>query len=377
MKVLHTLDSLNRGGAESLVLDVCRNAKRFGLDLTFVATGGGSLKEEFKNSGAEYIHFQRNLPIDLNLVFKLRKLIKERDFKIVHGYQPVECLHLYLATIGLKGVKCIMSHQGGGLFLDSIKNRISVRILSPLVDANIACSRGIFPWLRENFNLNTSKNFYMIHNAVDERKFLSNGNSLKAELGLDKDSLLFGMVANFLASQTKDQMTICRALPKIFEEFENAYFVFAGKITEGGDDYFNQCINFCADNGIGDKVFFLGGREDIPDILNSLDLFVFSSLHEGLPLSVIEAMFAKVPIIVSDIEPLLEIANDGKNAEVFPIKNSSQLSQKIITLLNNKDSQMKLIENAHKYAQHNFSMNAHFNHLKKLYRDLLNQDLIS
>lgn len=374
MKVLHTLDSLNRGGAETLALDVCRNAKRFGVDLTFVATGGGILEEDFENAGAEYIRLQRDFPIDLNLAYQLRKIIKERDIKIVHGYQPVECLHLYLASIGLKDVKCIMSHQGGGLFLNKRKNRITVKLLAPLVDANVACSRGIFPWLREKLDLNTSKNFYLIHNAVDERKILAGKSFLKKELGLDEDSLLFGMTANFLSSATKDQMTICRALPKVFEEFDNANFVFIGKIAEDGEDYFNRCVEFCDDNGIGKRVFFLGGRDDIPDILASLDLFVFSSLHEGLPIAVIEAMFAKTPIIVSDIPPLLEITNEGKNAETFQVKNDRELSEKIIKLAKDEKLKQTLVENAYQFAQQNFSMKAHFSHLIRLYQDLLDQD---
>ena len=68
MNVLHFLDSLNRGGAETLVLDVCRNAERCGLNLTFVASGGGDLEKDFENSGVEYIRLQRRLPVDLNLV---------------------------------------------------------------------------------------------------------------------------------------------------------------------------------------------------------------------------------------------------------------------------------------------------------------------
>lgn len=53
IKALHILDSLNRGGAETMMLDVCRNAKARGLDLTFVATGGGDLENDFRDSGVQ------------------------------------------------------------------------------------------------------------------------------------------------------------------------------------------------------------------------------------------------------------------------------------------------------------------------------------
>src|SRR5438552_3321719 len=100
MKVLHLLDSLNRGGAEVMELDVCRNARANGLDLTFVATGGGDLESEFASSGAEFIRLKRTLPIDRRLAAQLRAIIRERRINVVHGHQPVDALHLYLATLG-------------------------------------------------------------------------------------------------------------------------------------------------------------------------------------------------------------------------------------------------------------------------------------
>ena len=89
MRVLHILDSLNRGGAEMLELDVCRNAAANGLDLTFVATGGGDLEWEFRGSGVEFIRLQRRFPLDPGLVWKIRQIIAERKIQVAHCQQPV------------------------------------------------------------------------------------------------------------------------------------------------------------------------------------------------------------------------------------------------------------------------------------------------
>src|SRR5207237_438663 len=101
MKVLHLLDSVNRGGTETLALDICRNAAKHGLDLTFVTTKVGILEKDFRESGIDFFRLNRRLPIDFNIVLKLRKIIKNRKIQIVHGYQPVDGMHLYLATVGL------------------------------------------------------------------------------------------------------------------------------------------------------------------------------------------------------------------------------------------------------------------------------------
>lgn len=367
LKVLHILDSLERGGAEMQALDVCRNAKKHGLDLTFAATGGGALEEDFRSSGAEYIRLNRRLPVDFNVVLKLRKIIKQRRIQIVQGYQPVEGLHLYLACVGLP-VKRVLSFQG---FIADRKNRLAAQFLIPQMHANIVVSRGLQTWLEEKDKLDVHQNFHVVYNGADPQRIVSNRKILREELNLKENDLLFGMVANFYRDPRKDQMTVCRALPEVFAEIENAHCVFVGKTEPGAESKYNDCLNFCADNEIADRVHFLGSRSDIPDVLASLDLFVFSSLHEGLPVAVTEAMLARVPMIVSDIEPLLEASENGKYAEVFPVRNDAALAKKILELLKDKNERKELGDRALVFALENFSIEAHLRELKKLYHSIL------
>ena len=348
-------------------LDVCRNARKFGIDLTLATMKGGAMEADFMASGAEFVKLNRRFPIDLYLASQLRKIIKERGIEIVHGYQAVEGLHLYLAARGLKGVKKVLSFQG---FLTDRKNRLALKFLIPRMDANVVVSRGLEKWHRETDRLDT-KNFQIIYNGADAERLRPSGKSLRAELGLPDDSLLIGMVGNFYRAERKDQMTLCRALPEVFAEIPNAHCVFAGKIEAGAEDKAADCINFCIANKIIDRVHFLGARADIPDVLAALDVFVFSSLHEGLPVAVSEAMLARVPMIVSDIEPLLEASHGGEYAEVFPVKNAEILSEKILKLLKNAGLRDDLAGRAERFARENFSIEAHLRQLEKLYRSIL------
>jgi glycosyltransferase involved in cell wall biosynthesis len=367
MKVLHLLDSVNRGGAETIALDVCRNAKKYGIDLTVVVTNGGELENDFKNSGAKFIRLERKLPIDVKLISRLRKIIREQNIEIVQGYQAVEALHLHLATVGLN-VKKVLSFQG---FIPGKKNQITAKYLIPRMDANILVSRGFEEWLKDEFNLKNTRNFHLIYNGADTERLTPSGKSIKKELGLDENISLLGMVANFPPDSTKDQLTICRALPKVFAEKDNIHFIFVGKVANGGEENFEKCVEFCKQNKIADRVHFLGGRRDIPDILDALDIFVFSSRYEGLPIAVTEAMLVGVPIIVSDIEPLLEVSDNGNCAEVFPVGNAEILSEKILKLLNDKNLRADLAKRAEKFAKENFSIEAHMRELKKLYEFLV------
>ncbi|MGI8883608.1 MAG: glycosyltransferase, partial [Pyrinomonadaceae bacterium] len=100
MKILYLLDSMYRGGIETLALDICRNAQANGLDLTVATTRGGEMEADYRASGVEFVRLNRRLPIDLSVVAKLKKIIKERNIQIVHAYQPVEGIHAYLACAG-------------------------------------------------------------------------------------------------------------------------------------------------------------------------------------------------------------------------------------------------------------------------------------
>lgn len=367
MRVLHLLDTINRGGAEMQALDVCRNAHKYGIELTFVTAQGGAMEKDFRASNAEFIRLSRRLPIDLTLILKLRKIIKDQRIELVQSYQAVDGLHLYLATLNLP-VKQILSFQG---FISDRKNRQTSRFLIPRMDANIVVSKGLMKWLENNDGLQTSSNFHVIYNGADQKRLAPSGKFLKKELGLSENVSLFGMIGNFYRDRRKDQITLCKSLPKVFTKIENAHCIFAGKIEEGAEEKFQECVDFCEKNGITEKVHFLGGRSDVPDILEALDLFVFSSLHEGLPVAVSESMLANVPMIVSDIEPLLEASGGGKYAEVFPVQNAAILSEKILKLLKNTDLREDLAVRAFKFAAENLSIEAHLHELKKLYYSIL------
>jgi hypothetical protein len=225
MKILHTLDTLSRGGAEMQALDVCRNARKHGFEMTFAAFGGGKLEEDFRRSDVDFIQLQRRLPVDFKLVFQLRKLIKDRKIKVAHAYQPVEALHLYLATIGLK-TKKVLSFQG---FIQDSKNLQTAKFLIPRMDANIVVSSGLKKWLEQNDKLDTSRNFHVIHNGADRERIISDNPVLRAEFNLNENDSAFGMIANFYRDPRKDQMSVCRALPKVFAEIENARCFFVGR----------------------------------------------------------------------------------------------------------------------------------------------------
>lgn len=374
MNVLHTLDSLNRGGAEVMELDVCRNARSAGVDLTFVATGGGDLEADFAESGSEFIRLQRKLPIDPFLIRELRKIIIARDIRVVHAHQAVEAIHLYYATRGT-GVKCVMTLHG---YITDKKNQLAAKFIIPRMDAVVAVSSSMLDWYRTGEGFTITDKFHVVLNPVDIERLVSTRKqgemSLRDEFGMSNNAKLLGMIGNFYADARKDQWTVCRALPRVLKQLPDAHFVFVGSVLDGAEGYQRRCVDHIRENGLTDRVHFTGKRSDIPDTLRELDLFVFSSVQEGMPIAAIEALMLGVPMLVSNIPPLLEVIGEGtideRCAEVFRTGDADDLAEKILSLFNNETRLIELSNKARKDTPSRFSIQTHLSRIGELYEQL-------
>ncbi len=365
MKVMHILDSLNRGGAEMLALDVCRNARAHNLDLTFVALGGGDLEADFRGSGAVFHRLQRRLPVDLRLAMRLGRIIKDRGIEVVHTHQAVESLHAYLATRGTE-VKRVMTFH---LCTADTKNRVALRFVTPRLDAGVAVSNDLFKCLNDA-GLDTAGNFHVIPNGVDVVRLRQAERGLRSELGLSESDLLLGMVGNFYADGRKDQRTICLALPKLFQSVGNAHFVFAGGTFKDSTNLLEECLNICRQHNILDRVHFLGKRSDVANVLYSLDAYVHSSVNESQGIAVVEAMLVGLPVIVSDIGALLEVTNNGECALVFRTGDADHLADRLLRLAQDSALRTSLAVKGKTYATQSFSIDAHIKNLLTLYQNI-------
>lgn len=366
MRVIHLLDSLNQGGVEMLALDVCRNARAGGLDLTLVATGGGDLEEDFRRSGADFVRLRRRLPLDPLVVFSLRRIIKRRRVRVVHTYQAVEGLHAYFAALGTDA-RLVLSFHG---YAPDAKNRAALKFLVPRAHANVAVSRDFLSSLKSVEGLDTSRNFHVVHDAVDAKRMRPAAPGLRAELGLRQGDLLLGMVANFYPDGRKDQMTVCRALPALFERAPGARFAFVGGHLPGAPRPFEECAEYCRQHGISGRVHFLGKRADIAEVLSSLDVFVFSSLRDTFGVAVVEAMLAGVPCVVSDIGPLVEVSGGGRYAALFRTGDAEDLARRLVGLAEDRAERLALGARGREWAARQFGIEAHVNALRQLYDGL-------
>jgi glycosyltransferase involved in cell wall biosynthesis len=370
MNVLFVLDSTDQRGAVLQALDVCRNSRRFGIRSSVAALGGGDLEREFEESGASFYRLDRESNPDLNAAFKLRKIINNEEAEVVHSFGVVEAAHVYLATVGLRSVKSVLTYHTVPTGKELPALPVGAKFAARRIDAGIVPSRSLFPKLRKA-GLSTSGNYFFVPYGLDPRRTPKDGQALKDALGVSGKGTLLGMSADFELTGSADHLTVCKALPDVFSKYKDSRFIFSGNVRSGGEGVFEECLEFCDEAGIGDQVFFAVDRPEMRSLAAVVDVFIYSAVGGPFPLDVIDAMLAGVPVVVSDVEPLLELTDEGRRAEIFVRGDEKELSQAMITLLKNKRLRTKRAAEAREYAEANHTISVHLGMLKNLYSELL------
>jgi L-malate glycosyltransferase len=365
LRVLYLLDSDARGGAETLVLDVCRAAQRTGLDVTLVSMGGERLYHDIQETGVPHIRLQRMHAIDWRCIRQLRRLSRDLSIDLMHTHQAVETLHAYAATRGTK-TKVIQTLHG---YTYDSKNRIAMQLLIPRVDALIAVSKTFRQTARDIYGIKNEERIVALYNGVDLSKWNTKGEaSFRERIGIGRGERVAGMIANFWP--WKDQITICKSLSAVLSRHSDLRFVFVGGRDPLHPTLLADCVDYCYKVGLSDRVLFVGQQNDIPSILRELDLFVMSSRDDTFGIAVVEAMISGVPCVISDIASFAEISGGGRWARLFRAGDPDSLASVLTHALDNWSEMESMARGASEYARREFSIEAHIEKLKKLYASI-------
>ena len=170
-----------------------------------------------------------------------------------------------------------------------------------------------------------------IPTGIDTDKFNPEkvNDHLRQELGLQKDIPLIGTIA--ILRKKKGHHIILDAMPLVLKEIPDAVFVFAGDGPQR-----DNILNKIKASGLSEKVFMLGLRKDIPEILKSIDVFALPTLQEALGTSFIEAMAMGKPVIGADVGGVGEVIKNAVNGYLVKPDNPHALAEAIIKMLKDK-----------------------------------------
>lgn len=190
----------------------------------------------------------------------------------------------------------------------------------------------------------------LIRNCIDAGKYrfsATGREQVRKEFGIADDQILIGTVARF--SYQKGHEYTVEAIPAILEAFPQTRFLFVGEGPERERIFQKTC-----ELGVKDYVFFAGERQDIANVLSALDLFLLTSIFEGLPLSVLEAMAVGLPVIATRVSGTPEAVLDELTGLLVPPADASAVSRAVKQLLANPELRQRMGHQARLLALHHF-----------------------
>ena len=184
----------------------------------------------------------------------------------------------------------------------------------------------------------------------------------------DLKPLQMGAVGNFVIG--RNQFTLCKFLHLLDMEGVEFKFYFVGRRNDKEPWRFDDCVKFCQENGLSDKVEFLGARSDVPELLASWDAFLYSTDHDTFGIAVVEAIAAGLPTFVNDWSVMNEITDNGKLAHLYKTKNPEDLLRVFNDYLRNRVVyKREAMENA-QVIKERFSIEKHLKALSGVYGEL-------
>lgn len=366
MKIAYLLGSLNRGGTETLMLDMFRSMPSDQLNALCIYRKQGVLEEDFRNTAirTQKLSPGKNIPAYL---IRLRRLIKNHKTDIVHAQQPIDALFAFLACTFLKTKVVLTLHA-----YDYTETRLSKLILKFVLrktDLNIYVSDSQKTYYTNKYKLPSNKQ-KTIYNGIGFEKFnILQSSSIREDLKINSDCLLLGTVGNFVPG--RDQLTICKFLDILNLKNIAFHFIFVGKRNAKTPDRYDDCVDFVKENNLLSKVHFLGSRNDVPELLQQLDAFIYSTEHDTFGIAVVEAMACGLPVFVNDWDVMTEITENGKLATLYSTKNQEDLFRQFSLFLHSRQQFVDIANSAKEIVRKKFSITNHISELFNTY-SLLN-----
>lgn len=328
-RILYLVQGLGTGGLERVVLHLAREMVRRGHAVTVCCYDRrGELADEAELAGAAVETLLRGPGLDLRYLWRLTKWLRKQRPDVLHMHNSTA---LFYGTIAgrLARICCLIYTEHDGVFPRSVwvrwANRRLVRRLTHAVAVSDAVKRlwcssdGVDPALVK-----------VVPNGVP-----AHARSPGAEARHRGSPIRIGTVSRL--SYEKGMDVLIEAFVLVHKQLPETELVLIGDGAER-----RKLEDAVGRHGLGNCVMFLGTRDDVPALLETVDIFVLPSRSEGLPLALLEAMAAGLPIVATGVGGVPEAIADGETGLLVPPEAVGAMSDAIIRLGRNTDLRRSL-----------------------------------
>ena len=331
---LHIITSLNIGGAESMLHRLIKFKPEL-IDSTIVVslTDDGKIGLMLKDMGVTVISLEmRNWFSILSVIFKLKKIIQKEKPKIIHTWMYHANLLGGIAALMANNKNIIWSIRRSNLkYSESISTFFVMKIgalLSNIIPRKIVSVAESGVKNHEKYGYKKNK-MIVIPNGFDLIKLkrdLLQRKIIRRKLDIFDDQLIIGSVGRF--HDSKDYESLVASAPAVIRKFKNIKYMLIGRDIDSKNF---TLMNWIAKTGYSSHFLLLGEINDVAKYMSAMDIFCLSSITEGFPNVVGEAMSMALPCVVTDVGDIKKLVGD--TAIIVEPSNKQMLSQGLCEML--------------------------------------------
>jgi len=311
LKVLLLVHGLPVGGTEMMVCHLARYLRGVGVEVEVGCLDVvGELGEDLRREGFVVIEFGRRPGFDVRLPLRIARQVKQAAYDVVHAHHYTCFCYGALSKLR-RGVPLVFTEHGRFYpDLPSWKRRVFTALFSRQAEHVTAVSAGVRQSLLkvERFR---RRDIEVLYNGIDVERFTRASQRPREELrercGLPIDAEIIGTVGRL--DTIKNHSLLLHALSMLRKQSCPSLLAIVG----GGPER-ARLEDLARHLGLEDHVLFLGQRQNTEEIFASLDVFCLSSLSEGTPMTLLEAMAARVPIVSTGVGGIPEILDTEQEA---------------------------------------------------------------
>ena len=358
-RVALAIESSGPGGAENMVLALARALRERGDEPVLVSLRPGWMTERAEREGLPVWIVPQKPGLDLAWVPRFAARLRRERIGVLHAHEFA--MNVYGgAAARLAGVRAVATIHGRQWVTARPRRALAYRVLHRLGMPVVAVSHDLAGFLAAGLGIAQSR-IEVVHNGIEVAPLPDAGaatelrRAARAALGVPAAGDLLVAVGNLYP--VKDHATLVRALARTPE----ARVAIAGR---GGEE--SALRELAAELGVSDRLHLLGLRDDVERVFAAGDVFVQPSRSEGLPLAVLEAMAAGLPVVASRVGGMPEAVRDGESGYLVPPAEPEVLADALRKVLEAPDRGLSLGRAGWERVRSDFSLD----HMTARYRAL-------
>ncbi|HWQ28590.1 MAG TPA: glycosyltransferase [Dehalococcoidia bacterium] len=365
-RVLWLIKGLGLGGAERLLTLAARHVdrSRFAYEAAYFLPWKDALVGELEGLGIRTTCLRHTRPFDLRVVPRVAAFLRERRIDVLHCHLP------YTGVVGrlaarLAGVPCVVYTEHNVQQRYHVVTRLANQTTVRLADLTIAVSDEIRDSLLRS-PLTRGADVRTIQNGVDadalEEAAAAGG--VREEFGIPRDRLIVGVVSVFRAQKRLD-LWLRTAAAIALAEPRSVFMVV------GDGPGAPELRALAGELGLDGRVIFTGLRHDAPRLIAAFDVFMMSSIYEGLPVAVLEAMALGRPVVSTSVGGLPDVIEDRHSGLLVAPDDRAALAQRVLDLLADPAERRRLGDAARARVRQRFSIQTMVRATEDIYEQVL------